>query len=147
MSCDTGEIHFFSDYKHIETGTIKQRHALILVSKEVTDFIHGNCPHCSQDCKLYASPIEKSGRDVASFLLYKNRYPFLDTDRYCNIISSNLQQTCNQEHKEKGRIAKEDIPKFIEELKAAFRTTGMPKEINDPFFRGMIIQQWDELLR
>lgn len=145
MDFDTGSIYFFSDYKHSGTGTIKERHAMILVSKEVTDFVHGCCDTCNSDCKIYTSPIEKHGNRSASFLLPKKKYSFLDIDRYCNIISSNLQKTCHQRCNQRGKISKEDIPAILEEIKTAFKTTDMPREISDPFSMGMIIHQWVEL--
>lgn len=145
MECETGDIYFFEKYQHSKTDKIKNRTALILVSNEVADFINGSCAKCSQSCSIYASPIEKRGIHKSCFPLLKNNYNFLDCDRYCNIIESNLQKTCNQKHHKRGKIKKEDISSFIEHLRLAYRTDRMDRNLSDPYFRGFVIQQWVEL--
>lgn len=146
MSYDTGDIYVFSKYNHLRTGTIKGRHALILVSKELTDAFHGICSQCSQICRIYTSPLHYNSKPYnVNFPMPKAKYGFLDTDRHCNLTDSSIQLTCNQQHLQLGKIAKEDVATFIEALKTAFTSNNIAKELNDPFFRGLVIHQWDDL--
>lgn len=147
MQCDTGDIYHFDKYDHIRTGTLKGRFAVVLVPKEITELVPSICSLCSDNCGLYASPLEKTNTHLG-ILLKKVDYTWLDQDRHCHITDSNLQQSCKQNPQQKGRISKANAKEFFENLKKAYRTGVMVgTELNDPFLRGMVIQQWEDLVR
>ncbi len=134
----------FSDYDHIGTGTKKSRHAVILIPKELTDIVHGVCKSCKGSCKVYASPLERTQSSCGSFPMPKNKYEFLDIDRHCNVVNSNVQITCGQQHRLKCELKEEDKKVFFQTLKDAFRSNKMERELYDPFFRGLVFHQWEE---
>lgn len=152
MDGDTGDIFRFDTYQHIRTGTVKPRYAVVLVPKEITDLVlSSNCKQCSDNCGIYSSPLEKPSRytDKFSVAFKKVEYSsWLDTDRFCKIIDSNLQETCTQQCQNFGKINKVEAGLFLEQLKLAYRANIFSgTELYDPNLRAVVFQQWEDLVQ
>lgn len=148
MQCDTGDIYHLDQYDHIRTGTLKGRFAVVLVPNEITELVPSICALCSDNCGLYTSPLEKTNTNLSILLKKADYSSWLDRDRYCHITDSNLQQSCKQNPQKQGRISKGNAKEFFENLKKAYRAGRIVgNELNDPFLRGMVVQQWEDLVR
>ena len=148
MQCDTGDIYRLDKYDHIRTKTLKPRFAVVLVPKEITELVPSICGLCSDNCGLYTAPLEKADTFLGVLFKKIDYTTWLDQDRYCHITDSNLQQSCKQSPRKHDRISKDNAKEFFDNLKQAYRSSRMiGTELNDPNFRGVVIQQWEDLVR
>lgn len=148
MDCNTGDIFHLDKYDHIRTGIQKRRFAVVLVPKEITELVPNNCSDCSDNCGIYTSPLEKPVQEASVLFEKSSNYSWLDMDRYCHIMDSNLQQSCKQSPRKMGTVTKKDAKKFFDQLKYAFRANLMVgRDFSDPNFRGVVIQQWEDFAK
>lgn len=150
MKFRIGEIYIFSEYEHPDVKEKKNRHVVILVSRELTDgfklLVRNACQACGVACEVYTSPLfEHASKD--NFLMLKSKYPFLDDDRYCTFLRAASQRTCDKKLVDfKGELHKDDIIEFVEKLKQAYSSKRMPKELSSNFFMGVLIREWETLI-
>ena len=151
INCEVGEIYHFSKYHFTDESNnviVKSRFTVVLISQETTSLVAMSAFGANFDDQSFFMPILRDktcSREKIRQLLRKNKYKFLDQNRYCCPAINDMHNINNQKVDYISAIDTSDVNPLLNKIKSAFHSGCLPKYMYDPYVRGAILLEWTSL--